>query len=319
LLQFGVDLVCELGYSSENHLIINTFLLILEQINGFDPKKITRKSFDVFSRTLHEMSDYFFQMLRQPSDSPGSKELTYANLVMPTRYFHTISNVFPQPEIISSLFAKYWFIRYNLAVLVFRFVFLLESISPRLSSQEKQHLEDCYSNYIRNVFQERTTTVLHAAIRETMPWQLCDEFPDEFQVTIVENLRTTIKHLIKLGAGPNAIDEKGRTSLHIFAEKEKNHLDENVALFQALVDAGTHLDMAADNGETVLSILKKNCMQSDESSLIVHQYYESLLSTDVFSLSCLCARVIRHHEIPLDRLPLHLQTFVTRHSAKEGK
>jgi hypothetical protein len=138
-----------------------------------------------------------------------------------------------------------------------------------------------------------------------------------FRVTTVENLTAT-KHLLKLGADPNAIDPYDRTPLHIFAGNEKNHLDDNVALFQALVDAGTYLDVAADNGENVLSILNKNLMRSDERSLIIHPYYEYLLSTDVFPLSCFCARVIHHHEIQFDRLPLHLQTFVSRHSA-QGK
>jgi hypothetical protein len=73
LLQFGVDLVCDLGYSAENQLITNTFLLILEQINGFDPKKIPRKSSDVFIDTLIEIPYYFNKMLEQPPNSPGSR------------------------------------------------------------------------------------------------------------------------------------------------------------------------------------------------------------------------------------------------------
>ncbi len=101
------------------------------------------------------------------------------------------------------------------------------------------------------------------------------------------------------------------------ARSKEIHLDENVALFQALVDAGTHLDMATDNDDTVLSILKKNLMRPNESNLIVPPYYESVLNT-VFPLSCYCARVIRQNGIQFDedRLPIHLQEFVSRHSAK---
>jgi hypothetical protein len=101
------------------------------------------------------------------------------------------------------------------------------------------------------------------------------------------------------------------------AQSKEIHLDENVALFQALVNAGTHLDMATDEGNTILSVLKKNLMRPNQRSLIVPPYYESVLNT-VFPLKCYCAQVIRRHGIQFDedRLPIHLQEFVSQHSAK---
>jgi hypothetical protein len=128
---------------------------------------------------------------------------------------------------------------------------------------------------------------------------------------------TTIELILKLGADPNAIDEHGQTALHILAEREELFfLHEYVHVFQALVDAGTHLDTATRNGETVLSLLKKNVMRSKQT-VIIHPYYESLLNT-VLPLSCLAARVIRRHGIRFDedRIPTHLQPFVAQHSAK---
>jgi hypothetical protein len=130
LLKFGTDLVAEnhgdIGYSGENQLITNAFLLILEQIKGFDPKKIPSKSFKVFIVTLHEMSR-LFEMLRHPSDCPESRELTIAILLVSTRFFDTIASVFLQPAIISSFNDECLLMRkkpfyFYLAELVFCFV-----------------------------------------------------------------------------------------------------------------------------------------------------------------------------------------------------
>ena len=128
-------------------------------------------------------------------------------------------------------------------------------------------------------------------------------------------MKTFIELILKLGADPNALDEDGLTALHLLADKkELLLLHKYVDVFQALVNAGTHLDTAADNGETVLSLLKKNVMRSKQM-VIIHPYYESLLNT-VFPLSCLAARVIRRNGIRFDedRIPTHLQPFVTQHS-----
>jgi hypothetical protein len=68
-------------------------------------------------------------------------------------------------------------------------------------------------------------------------------------------------------------------ALHILADKEELLLQhEYVDIFQALVNAGTHLDTASDNGETFLILLKKNVMRSKQK-VIINPYYESLLNT----------------------------------------
>ena len=120
----------------------------------------------------------------------------------------------------------------------------------------------------------------------------------------------TIKLRIQLGADVNAIDYFGRTPLYILAKTHENHSENYLLAFQTLVDAGTHLDTTAMNGQTVISALKENLMRYKKRGEIVDPYFESLLN-DVFPLTCYCARVIRRHRIPFeDRLPPRLQAFV---------
>ncbi len=178
---------------------------------------------------------------------------------------------------------------------------VLESHPHRLTNLEKQHLEECYSYFIRDLFSERTTSVLHVAVRD--PFEL-----------------KRVKLILILGGDPNAIDQNGRTPLHILAGVEDIHWSKNVSIFQTPVDAGTHLDMAADNGDTVISVLKRNLVRVNESGFTVNPYY-NMVSGTVFPLCCYCARVIGQHGIRYDedRLPLHLQEFVSGHSAAQGK
>ncbi len=295
-------------------LTINTFVLILEQITEFDPIVLSRKSLVVFIHTLHEMSRYLIQMLQKPPNIPGSRELTYANFLPPSKFFGTIAKFFPNPATMSSLIVNYQFegCCHDFAQLMFKFVFILEFISPRLSSQEKQKLEEYYSTCIRDFFPERTNTVLHAAVRSV------DTGRGLFRCVAILK---PIELILKLGADPNAIDEKGRTPLQILSEKDDGFYMPNcVSIFRALVDAGTHLDIAADDGETVHSLLKKTFgpyrdHRFRQPYFESHPYYESLINT-VPPLSCQCARVIRRSGICYERLPLCLQTFVSRHSAK---
>jgi hypothetical protein len=88
-------------------------------------------------------------------------------------------------------------------------------------------------------------------------------------------------------------------------------------MFKTLVDAGTHLDMAADDGKTILAVLEENVERFAKKD--ISPYLHSVPRT-IFPLSCLCARVIGLEGIPYDedRLPLHLQELVSRHCAAKG-
>ena len=273
----------------ENNLMIKPHLFILEELNEFDPNLFPLKSIDVFIQTLTLLSNYFVEHLREPPNSPRGRELNYANLLMITQMITKIH---------CNHFQTFEHSQWCFLGVIYRLVFVLDSISSRITSEEQQKLEKFYYDYFRD-FPERTTTVLHQALLNN----ICNS-TDHAHIQ-------TIKRILKFGADPNAIDEKGQTPLHRLVEwTQITNMDEYVPIFQVLLDAGAHLDAAGDDGKTVVSILKEKLEGK------VHPYFESLINS-VFPLSCFCARVIGRHGIPFeDRLPPRLKKLVSIHSAK---
>ncbi|XP_046649292.1 uncharacterized protein LOC124340729 [Daphnia pulicaria] len=298
--------LCYGDFDEDNHLVLSICVLILQQVNGYDPRNISALSFKMLSRTLRLMSSVLISLVDTRPGTLGREHLSCANLLVPPQFFATILNYFEAPQCFSF---KRWEGFENFGELVIRFLYVVDSISPHLTDVEKQQLEELYSTVIRCCFSERSTTVLQAAIEHG------DEYDSEYDVTI--NLVTLV---LKLGVDPNVIGPFGKTPLHYMAA-QFHRLPEILPIFQAVVDSGGHLDMAAFDGETVIDILKRSVQFIKDNSHLGYSappYYASLLNT-VFPLSCLCARVIREHGIPFDggRLPLRLQEFVARHSAAD--
>ena len=302
-------------------IVINIYLFIIEQLNGFDPKLISRRSLDVFITTIHNFSSFFFfvwsenpeQEEEYESDYSAQEELTFDNLLALTKFIATFSEFSPNPAMISSV----QFRGYHFAEIVNRFLSNLVDIPSRITDQEKHQLEEYHSYFIRNLFPERTTTVLHVAAKEARMsvdnrWFYPDRDNDELEKTLqLKEIHTRIKLILHLGADVNAIDERGRTPLHLLAELRQNHY-EFVNIFQTLVDAGSHLYLADDNGKTVISILRGIVERNQNNEELPSQLYFESLINDVFPLTWFCARAIQRHRIPFkDRLPPVLQKLVS--------
>lgn len=190
--------------------------------------------------------------------------------------------------------------------IIFSLMLMMETTTQQMTNQEEEELEKNFSYYIQNLFPERTTTPLHMAAHLHNGCYF-DNHPG-----ITVEMR-----MLKLGADPNALNESGETPLHI--ELWDAELPDFMPrpIIQALVNAGGHLDMADDYGETVISLLKQCVRDYNEEGKFVDPYFESLIKT-VFPLSSYAARVIWRNGIRYDRLPLKLQKLVSRQSA-DGK
>nr|CAH0101887.1 unnamed protein product [Daphnia galeata] len=287
------------NFSGDGKILMSICQLIMEQMAGFDKKIIPRKFSIVFFETIQLMSAFFLSTMDKiQSNRPDF----YAYLMIPTKFISSIHYDYFDSFIGREAQDRRLFVAH-----VCYYLFFLNQISPQLSNEEKQKLEEHYSQFIRNFSPERTTTVLHLVFKGKSILQINTENYEVLQ---------TLKLVLKLGADPKAIDEMGRTPLHILAGLKKLHLEEYMLAFKELVDAESHLDSAADDGETVLSILKKTLKKYRNN--YVHPYFVSLINT-VHPLSCYAARVIRRHGIPFDgdRIPVHLQSLIACHSAKD--
>nr|CAH0099944.1 unnamed protein product [Daphnia galeata] len=298
LLRFGCSHFDQIApsFSGDGKILMNTCQLILEQMDGFASRKFS----NVFFKTFQLITHFFVMTVLNPPNSPERGELSYTNLMIPTKFIASINDYFDSRDGCDDEDRRR-FVAYACV-----YLFLLSYISPRLTNEEKQKLEEPYSHFIRNFSPERTTTVLHLAVLGR----------ERNLVTENYEVLQTLQLMLKLGADPKAIDEKGRTPLHLLAGLKRLHLEEYILAFKELVNAECHLDSAADDGETVLSILKKTLMRYGDD--YVHPYFVSLINT-VLPLSCYAARVIRRHGIPFDedRIPVHLQSLVACHSAKD--
>nr|CAH0106535.1 unnamed protein product [Daphnia galeata] len=144
---------------------LSTYIFILEQLNGFDPKLLSRRAFDIFTSTI---SSTLFSLgmynsaLEEELAGFNNPALIFHSLLALNKFIVTFSDFFANPAMISTV----RFHSYHFAEIVYRSLCLMESISPQITDQEKHQLEEYHSYFIRNFFPEGTTTVLHVAAKK---------------------------------------------------------------------------------------------------------------------------------------------------------
>jgi hypothetical protein len=296
LLEYARDCSCRNQFSRAT----NIYLLIMEQSIHFNPKTSSSKCIDVFIGTLHLLSKCFNKMENEPVDNPEREEFSAGNLLMAITFCTVTAKFLPVSSTHFFIETK----RLDFMTIFYKFVLMLVQNFPELNEQENEKLDDCLTNYFRrNV--NKSTFLLHAALN------------DSSRPLDAISLKT-IQLFLKLGADPDAVNEYGKTPLLLLAEKWdpfSSQLEWYMLIFQSFIDAGSHLDTARPDGETVLTILRDRLMKNDEG---IHPYFDSIINS-VLPLSCYCARVIRQHGITFHeahQLPLGLSAFVSCHSAK---
>jgi hypothetical protein len=110
-------------------------------------------------------------------------------------------------------------------------------------------------------------------------------------VVAEKNLETDlIQYILQLGTDPKAKYDDGQTPFYVIAGRRVAYRDGNLPIFRALVHAaGSHLDTAEMNGNTVLNLLKTNLprfkREVDGVDVEVDAYFSSLINA-VLPLTC---------------------------------
>jgi hypothetical protein len=114
------------------------------------------------------------------------------------------------------------------------------------------------------------------------------------------------------------LDRNGKSPLHLLAENcQPNSTKTFFDVFQAVLEAGSHLDQATPNGKTVLTIMRdKKKLFVD--NLTLDPRVDFWINT-VMPLECFCAQKIMQEHLAFEdeehRVPLCLQQFIEEHSS----
>ncbi|KAI9549158.1 hypothetical protein GHT06_005432 [Daphnia sinensis] len=297
-LKFLLDYVYECEVRKQFNKVINISMLILEECSDLKQTS-SPKCIDIFIQTFI----IIFDCLMQPNTSPNvSKEkFSNSNFLLIVKLSSTILknlSTGPDMSIIDPKLQKYGILK--------KFVKLIAVWLSWLNDEEQRHLEAHLHEFIRLGVPDGYSSPLHYAI-----WVFVSH-----GVVISLNAVKLIQLFLRLGANPNTFDQNGKTPMHCLA----NHwcwmiyLDLYLTVFQTLVDAGGRLDKATPEGETVMSILKEQRIKLSPHISRLDPYLESMMNTVLpFSLSDLCAQVIRHRRVAYEhQLPCSLQSFVRR-------
>ncbi|XP_057380100.1 protein fem-1 homolog A-like [Daphnia carinata] len=284
---------------------INISLLLMEQFSRPD----SPRCFQVFIETFLFFSDILIVLERSPFDSAErSEELTFANLLAAIEFGSMIAThliLLPPVSIQHGQWRHSVMKKMHLLIIILLTTF-------NLDRDEDDRLNLVLANFFRiEKLRSGFSSILHLAI-------------DKFLSTNADHLMQIIiiQKYLATGADPKVVDENGKSPLHILAEQCTPHSKESFFnVFQTLLDAGCHLDQAAPDGETVLSILrvKKKQLKSNEN----FDARVDMWTKSVLPLKCSCAQVIRKESIKIDgqehELPLSVHQFIEQHCACKSK
>jgi len=137
------------------------------------------------------------------------------------------------------------------------------------------------------------------------------------EATSDANLHATVRLLLNARCDPNAIDEFGDTPLHFLTHIDEQHFfdDRLNTVAVLLLDFGAKMGRKNNFGQTAVDLLirkNKRNRKKDEQGIIIGWKLPDWY-TELPTLQCLSARVIRRNRIPYLALPASLITMIEKH------
>jgi len=128
----------------------------------------------------------------------------------------------------------------------------------------------------------------------------------------------TVRLLLNAGCEPNAIDDYGNAPLHFLAQIGERYLYSDVnSIAGLLLDFGAQLSLKNADGKTAIDlwILKnqRKCRQNEDEEGEIIGWELSDWCTELPTLTCLSARIIRRNRIPYLKLPTTLISLIEKH------
>ena len=284
---------------------INISLMIMQHFKPTD----SPKSFQVYVEAFLLMANVFIRLEHNPSNNAERiKELTFVQLIEAIKFGIMIATSLLLLRPISSQHEMWKLLVTRKMYLLLFALFRMRRLVPEEMGQLCQILE----NFVRiEKLRNRFSSLLHLAIEGFVSTR--------FNISIREKI---IRLLLDSGADPKIVDRNGKSPHHLLAENcQPNSTKTFFDIFQAVLEAGSHLDQATPDGKTVLTIMRnKKKLFVDNQTL--DPRVDFWINT-VMPLECFCAQKIMQENIAFEdeehRLPLCLQQFIEEHSSLKGE
>ncbi|EFX77579.1 hypothetical protein DAPPUDRAFT_106003 [Daphnia pulex] len=198
----------------------------------------------------------------------------------------------------------------EISQLILILIKLLVSMPKSEAEREKlkYHLKSYTINFENKTLKKKQSTLLLRASEDYRG------FEDDFDFIML---------LLETGGDPNAVDQNGRSPLHVLASREiffhpfwsfdyQAHAARFTTIVQTFFDGEFHKDQTDLRGNAALDCIKYFPQQypNDKLRKLMDRYLQGVLP-----LSCIAAKVVRKHNLPWEHLPVALQSMVLKHSS----